>query len=148
MLFRSANEIRSFVDSEGGNGRLKVERALLAQALEDAQAIVGHMIEDLMTADASAEGGDVRNIYKVGLNTSRLLMVLGDVVCAWLMLRGAQVALDKLAGDVSAKDQAFYEGKVAAARFFAATVLPELTARRAVAEATDNALMDLPEAAF
>ena len=45
-------------------------------------------------------------------------MVLGDVVCAWLLLRGAEVALEKLAGEVSAKDKAFYEGKVAAAQFF------------------------------
>ena len=48
-------------------------------------------------------------------------MVLGDVVCAWLLLRQAEVALEKLAGDVSAKDKAFYEGKVAAAQFFART---------------------------
>ena len=82
------------------NGRLKVERQLLATALEDANAIVGHMINDLMSADASSEGGDIRNIYKVGLNTSRLLMVLGDVVCAWLLLRGAEVALEKLSGEV------------------------------------------------
>jgi alkylation response protein AidB-like acyl-CoA dehydrogenase len=143
-----AGEIRAFVESEGGNGRLKVERGLLATALEDAQAMVGHMIEDLMSADASAEGGDVRNIYKVGLNTSRLLMALGDVVCAWLLLRGAQVALDKLAGEVSAKDQAFYEGKVAAAQFFAQTNLPRLTAERRIAEHTNLALMDLDEAAF
>ena len=143
-----ANEIQAFVQSEGGNGRLKVERALLATALEDAQAIVGHMINDLMSADASAEGGDVRNIYKVGLNTSRLLMVLGDVVCAWLLLRGAEVALDKLAGDVSAKDKAFYEGKVAAAQFFAQTNLPRLSAERAIAERTDLSLMDLDESAF
>ena len=34
--------------------------------------------------------------------------------------------------------RAFYEGKVAAARFFARTVLPRLTAERAIAEATDN----------
>jgi hypothetical protein len=106
------------------------------------------MIEDLMSADASAEGGDVRNIYKVGLNTSRLLMALGDVVCGWLMLRGAQVALDKLAGEVSAKDQSFYEGKVAAAQFFARTTLPRLSAERVIAEHTDLALMDLDEAAF
>ncbi len=77
-----AKEIEGFIASEAGNGRLKVERALLATALEDANAIVGHMINDLMSADASAEGGDLRNIYKVGLNTTRLLMVLGDVVCA------------------------------------------------------------------
>jgi alkylation response protein AidB-like acyl-CoA dehydrogenase len=143
-----AAEIQKFLEAEGGNGRLKVERGLLAQALEDAQAIVGSMINDLMSADASAEGGDVRNIYKVGLNTSRLLMALGDVVCAWLLLRGAEVALGKLAGKVTAKDQAFYEGKIAAAQFFAQNTLPRLAAERRIAESTDLALMDLDEAAF
>jgi hypothetical protein len=143
-----AKEIEAFISSEAGNGRLKVERGLLAHALEDANAIVGAMINDLMSADASAEGGDVRNIYKVGLNTSRLLMALGDVVCAWLLLRGADVALTKLAGDVSDKDKTFYEGKVAAAQFFAQTVLPRISAERAIAEATDLALMDLSEDSF
>ncbi len=142
-----AKEIETFIASGAGNGRLKVERALLATALEDANAIVGHMINDLMSADASAEGGDLRNIYKVGLNTTRLLMALGDVICAWLLLRGAEVALEKLAGDAG-KDTAFYEGKVAAAQFFAQTNLPRLTAERAIAEATDLSLMDLDESAF
>jgi hypothetical protein len=143
-----AKEIEAFIASEAGNGRLKVERGLLATALADANAIVGAMINDLMSADASAEGGDVRNIYKVGLNTSRLLMALGDVVCAWLLLRGADVALTKLAGDVTAKDQAFYEGKVAAAQFFAQNMLPRLASERAIAESTDLALMDLAEDSF
>jgi hypothetical protein len=142
-----ANEIQKFLDSEAGNGRLKVERELLATALEDANAIVGHMINDLMSADASSEGGDVRNIYKVGLNTTRLLMALGDVVCAWLLLRQAEIALAKLAGDAG-KDRAFYEGKVAAAQFFAHYNLPKIHAERAIAEATDLSLMDLDEAAF
>jgi alkylation response protein AidB-like acyl-CoA dehydrogenase len=143
-----AGEVEKFVKSEAGNGRLKVERELLATGLEDAQAIVGAMINDLMSADPNAENGDIRNVYKVGLNTTRLLMVLGDVVCSWLLLRGAEVALDKLGGEVSAKDKAFYEGKVAAAKFFATTVLPKVTAERAVAEATDLSLMDLDESSF
>ncbi len=147
-----AGEIEAFITSEAGNGRLKVERQLLATALEDAQAIVGAMINDLMSTVATGSTGEgdanIRNIYKVGLNTSRLLMALGDVVCAWLLLRGAEVALDKLAGEVSAKDQSFYEGKVAAAQFFAQTNLPRISAERAIAEHTDLALMDLDEAAF
>jgi hypothetical protein len=101
-----------------------------------------------MSADASAEGGDIRNIYKVGLNTSRLLMALGDVVCAWLLLRGADIALGRLAGDLPPKEKAFYEGKVAAAQFFAQTNLPRISAERTIAEHTDLALMDLDEAAF
>ncbi|MFL6173717.1 MAG: acyl-CoA dehydrogenase, partial [Marmoricola sp.] len=142
------NEIDAFIKSEAGNGRLKVERELLAKALEDAGALVGNMISTLMSADESAEGGNIQNIYKVGLNTSRLLMVLGDVVCAWLLLRGAEVALSKLAGEVSASDKAFYEGKVAAAQFFARQQLPRLTAEVAIAEGTDLSLMELDEAAF
>lgn len=146
-----AKEIEAFITSEAGNGRLKVERQLLATGLEDANAIVAHMINDLMSADASAEGGDLRNIYKVGLNTSRLLMALGDVVCAWLLLRQAEIALAKLGGGdaaLKAGDKAFYEGKVAAAQFFAQTNLPRLSAERAIAEGIDLALMDLDEAAF
>ena len=142
-----AGEIETFLKSEAGNGRLKNERELLATALEDAQAIVGAMINDLMSADPNAEGGNLHNIYKVGLNTSRLLMVLGDVVCSWLLLRQAEVALEKLSGDAG-KDKSFYEGKVAAAQFFARTVLPKVTAERAIAEATDLSVMELDESAF
>jgi hypothetical protein len=142
-----AGEIEGFVKSEAGNGRLKVERELLATALEDGNAIVATMIEQLMSADVNAEGGDLRNIYKVGLNTTRLLMVLGDIVCSWLLLRQAEVALAALGGETG-RDQSFYEGKVAVARFFAATQLPLLTAHRTIVEHADNSLMDVPEAAF
>lgn len=137
-----AGEISKFIESGAGNGRLKNERELLATALEDANAIVGHMINELMSSQE-----DTRNIYKVGLNTTRLLMVLGDVVCAWLLLRQAEIALEKLGGDPG-KDRAFYEGKVAAAQFFAQTNLPRLTAERAIAESVDLGLMDLSEDAF
>jgi hypothetical protein len=143
-----AGEIRSFLASEAGNGRLKNERALLATALEDAQAIVATLVDDLMSAAPGAANGNPANVYKVGLNTTRLLMALGDVVCGWLLLRQADVALGRLAGPVSASDQAFYEGKVAAAQFFARTVLPGLSAERAIAEATDLSLMELDESAF
>ncbi len=141
-----ANEIKTFVEDEQGNPQLKNERALLAKALEDANTLVGQLVNDLMSADVNS-GGDLRNIYKVGLNTSRLLMTLGDVVVAWLLLRGAEVALAALSGDAGS-DKAFYEGKVAAAQFFAAEVLPKVSAEVAIAQATDLSLMDLDESAF
>jgi hypothetical protein len=143
-----AGEVEKFLTSEAGNGRLKVERGLLAKALEDGNAIVSTMIGQLMSADVNVDGGDLRNIYKVGLNSSRLLMALGDIVCAWLLLRQAEVALTKLGGDVSDKDKSFYEGKVAAAQFFAHNVLPKVSAERAIAASVDLSLMDLSEDAF
>jgi alkylation response protein AidB-like acyl-CoA dehydrogenase len=137
------NEIRVFLDADSGNGRLKDERALLATALGELQAMLGCMIDFVMSAQQ-----DPRNTYKVGQQTVRLLMSTGDVLIGWLLLRQAEVALAALDGEVSPKDQAFYQGKVAAASFFARNILPELTARRAIVESTDNALMDVPEAAF
>ena len=137
-------EIGTFAAGQDGNGRLKEERALLATAATEVQAMVGAMVGQLTSAQE-----DVRQVYKVGQNTTRLLMSLGDLVVGWLLVRQAAVAVAALdAGSASAKDRAFYEGKVAAAHFFTATVLPELTARRAVVEATDNALMDVPEESF
>jgi hypothetical protein len=134
-------EIAEFAKSDAGNGQLKAERELLETALEDVQTMVASMVEFLTDA-----GEDPRSVYKVGLNTTRLLLGLGDLVIGWLLLRQADVALTRLTA--GGADQAFYAGKVAAARFFAATRLPLLTAERAIAEATDLDLMDLPEAAF
>jgi hypothetical protein len=87
-------------------------------------------------------------IYKVGLNATRLLMVLGDVVIAWLLCRQAEIALNRLGEELSPADHAFYTGKVAAAQFFCATQLPKIAAERAIVEATTTDLMDVPEEAF
>src|SRR3954453_6012310 len=141
-LGKLAAEIQEFAKDTSGNDPLAKERGLLAQALEDVQGIVNHMVNDLM---GSVE--ETRNVYKVGLNTTRALMGLGDLVVGWLLLRQAAVATEKV-GAATGRDRAFYEGKIASARWFAASVFPELTSKRAIAEATDLSLMDLDETAF
>ena len=102
------------------------------------------MVTALMaSADQPAE------VYKVGLNTTRLLMALGDLVIGWLLATHAEIALRRLDEiDAGHPDRDFYAGKLAAARFFAATVLPRLAAERAIAEETTLDLMELPEGAF
>ncbi len=137
-----AGEIQGFLDAESGNGRLKEERALLATALGDVQGMLGTLTGYLLASQQ-----EVTNLYKVGQHTVRLLMAIGDLLVGWLLLRQAEVALTALAGDAG-KDQAFYEGKVAVARFFAKTQLPLLTAQRAIVEQADNTLMEVPESAF
>jgi hypothetical protein len=142
-LTRLLTEVQELAKGEAGNGALARERVGLAEALEAFQGIVGTMVGFLTSSQ-----DDPRNIYKVGLNTTRFLMSLGDLVLGWLLLRQAEVSLDALAAGATGRDKAFYEGKVASARFFCASVLPELATRRAMAEATDLSLMELDEAAF
>jgi hypothetical protein len=74
-------------------------------------------------------------------------MASGDVVVGYLLLKGAAVAAEKLP-NASSKDKAFYQGKIAAAKFFAANVLPGVTLARKLSENVDLDLMDLDEAAF
>ncbi|HJY59065.1 MAG TPA: acyl-CoA dehydrogenase, partial [Streptosporangiaceae bacterium] len=137
-------KVREFAAADGGNGRLKAERAALADAAAQVEGIATAMTGYLM---ASAE--QPAEIYKAGLNTTRLLMALGDLVIGWLLLTHAEVALRKLDElDAGAPDHDFYAGKLAAARFFAATVLPRLAAERKMAEETTLDLMDLPEGGF
>ena len=138
----SPTQIQEFAKADVGAAGSTSERELLGKALEDVQGIVGDMVGDLHAADPR-EGGDVANLYKVGQNTTRLLLAAGDLVVGWLLLRQAEVALSRARPAApAAKDTDFYEGKVAAARFFARASCRRLAAERAIAEATDNALMD------
>lgn len=137
-----SEEIKKFLAGAQDNEELSGSLDNLAKAAVDLEAIVGTMITDL-----TATGEDVKNIYKVGLNTTRLLMASGDVVVGYLLLKGAVVASEKLR-NASAKDAPFYQGKIAAAKFFATNVLPGVSAERALAETVDNGLMELDEAAF
>ena len=139
-----SNEITQFLESISDEGRLKEDAALLKTALDDLGAIVGAMFNQLMSGQE-----DVTNVYKVGQNTTRLLMSAGDLMVGYLLLRQAKVALGKLdSNGLSQADRDFYAGKTAVAHFFATTVLPELTARRQAAENIDNSLMDVAEASF
>jgi alkylation response protein AidB-like acyl-CoA dehydrogenase len=141
-LGKLAGEIKDFANSEAGNGQLKEERALLLEAVENVEQMVG-----LMVGHAMASAEDKREVYKVGLNSTRLLFAFGDVVLAWLLLRQAEVALTRIDG-ADAADKDFYTGKIAAARFFAEQFLPRLAAELRIAQGVTLDLMDVPESAF
>ncbi|TXC97912.1 acyl-CoA dehydrogenase [Streptomyces sp. ISID311] len=137
-----SEEIKQFLADNTGGEELAEARGELAKAAADLEAIVGTMLTDLAATEK-----DVKSIYKVGLNTTRVLMASGDVVIGYLLLKGAAVAAGKLAG-ASAKDKPFYTGKVAAAKFFAHNILPGVGVQRGLAESVDQSLMELDEAAF
>jgi hypothetical protein len=142
-----AGEIAEFLataqSGASGDGRFKEELALLATASEDLQLMVGRLVGYTLAAQQ-----DPASIYRVGEHAVTLLMSAGDVLIGYLLLRQAQVAQAALDAGAAERDVPFYTGKLAVARWFARNVLPELSARRAVVEAADTSLMEVPEAAF
>ena len=136
-------QIESFIDSEEARPELVDARKQLATAVDDLQAWVATMTGYLIDSQQSAG-----ELYRVGLESVRFLLAVGDLLIGWLLLRQAETALTALDGDPSPADSAFYAGKVVCAKFFVKNVLPRLTAEREIAANVDLAVMQLREEAF
>ena len=135
-------QIKQFLDSDACGGRLAAERELLATALADVEAMIGTCFDHLMGSQ-----DDPKRLYTVGFASVRVLMAFGDLMMGWRLLVGAEVALGALDG-ASDDDKDFYNGKIAAARWFAKNELPLISATRAIVADLDNELMELDESAF
>ncbi len=133
-----AKEMGAYTQS---GGPLIEEKVALKKALDDLNAIIGVLVGHAMNSQSDAE-----EIYKVGLNTSRCLMAVGDIITAWLLLRQAEIALSKSSS--AGKDADFYAGKVASAQFFVKNYLPHIATDREIVETTDNSIMEISEDAF
>ena len=131
-------EIAAFVAT---GGELAEEKAALGKSLEDLNAMVGTLVGFAMESQE-----DVEKIYKAGLNTTRLLMSVGEVIIAWLLLRQAEIAIAKSVDP--GRDADFYAGKIASAKFFVRTVLPHLKAELKIVMAESGEIMEIPESAF
>ncbi|HME14586.1 MAG TPA: acyl-CoA dehydrogenase [Mycobacterium sp.] len=121
---------------------LRPHAELLCTALDDVRTMTASLTGYLL---AAAE--NPTEIYKVGLASVRFLLAVGDLLIGWRLLVQADIAQAALA-TAPTKDEAFYQGKIATARFFAQNMLPNLTALRGIIDSIDDGIMQLPEAAF
>ena len=138
-----AGQIQAFLESDSARPEIASAREALATALADLQAMVATMTGYLVGSQQ-----EPRELYRLGLESVRFLLAVGDVVIGWLLLTHAEVALAALDGDPSERDRAFYSGKVASAQFFAESVLPRLASDRTIVESVTLNAMDLAEEAF
>ncbi|MGB3827272.1 MAG: acyl-CoA dehydrogenase [Ornithinimicrobium sp.] len=142
-----SQRVLALVKGGGAQDAFSREREILGTALTQFQSMVEFLVGRAMAADPRS-GGEPSEIYAVGQHTTRLLLAAGDLLIGWLLLRQAEIAEAALSAPVSPADHDFYTGKVAAARFFAAEVLPRLTSDAIVVTAGGSGVMDLPESAF
>jgi alkylation response protein AidB-like acyl-CoA dehydrogenase len=141
-LMRLAEEIAETVTGVGDNDQFRVERELLGTALADVQGQLGVMTGHMMNSPE-----DPSRVYNAALHANSLLESLAELLMGWLLVRHAEIALAAVA-DARGADRFFLEGKVAAARWFAANVLPKAELRRTLAEQEQGDLMELTDAAF
>jgi hypothetical protein len=85
----------------------------------------------------------------VPLYANRFLELMSEITVAWLLLEGAIIADEKKRTTAkSHPDQAFYDGKLYAALYYARNVLPgvEVKAKQLLEE--DMSALEIPDAAF
>ncbi len=141
-LAHVVTQIEAFLKADT-HAELAGAKAALSTALDDVRAMTVTLTGYLMGSQQ-----DSRELYRLGLESVRFLLAVGDLLIGWLLLRHADIALAALDAGPGDRDRDFYRGKVTVAKFFAANMLPRLSAERRIAEATDLAVMDLDEAAF
>jgi alkylation response protein AidB-like acyl-CoA dehydrogenase len=114
---------------------LAIERSALDKALNEIDAIFAALL-----------GKMGESIYHVGLQGNRVLFALAEVVIGWLLVRQAEVALTRR--EKNPGDRAFYDGKLAAVRFYCRNVLPGIGLTRKLVEESTLELMELSDESF
>lgn len=115
----------------------------IADLREKVIAAQGSLIEIMQHLAQIGMGGEV-NLYMA--NSSLFLRVFSEVCVAWQWLKQAGVAQRAL--DAGTDEEAFYKGKVAAARFFMNNVLPLTHASAQVILSGERGALDFEDAWF
>ena len=92
-LAHVVSQITDLLGSDTARPELADGRTLLATALGDMQGMVAAMTGYLMGAQENA-----RELYRLGLESVRFLLAVGDLLIGWLLLNQAEIALNALGG--------------------------------------------------
>ncbi|HOO45095.1 MAG TPA: acyl-CoA dehydrogenase [Deltaproteobacteria bacterium] len=130
---------------------------------EDVQAGINTLADIVMFFSSCVKDG--KFFVPVG-NAQPFLMMMGKIVCSWLLLCEAAIARDKLkdlcsfkgvnqsdpaglAGFIKVnKDAAFYDGKIKTARYFIKNVLPEIDGTVKAIRSEDISIMEMANESF
>ena len=136
---RFAKEIGDLVDSLQGDESFTQESEALAAGAEGLQKV----LKAYMGFFASGKQEQIL------VSATRCLDMFSKLACAKLLMDGAKIAQAALAGlSEEDRDRGFYEGKIAAARYYARNLLPIATAQAEVIAQADDTAMTMPDAGF
>ncbi len=144
---------------QNGGANLQAFLADVAQFVQkhNADPILGPATKTLALAQEALGGNAMRllmwfqtgNIGLVPLQANRYLEMMAETTVAWMLLEGAAIALEKkksLAPDHA--DAAFYDGKVAAALYYARNVLPGVEFKGKLMGDEDKSPLEIPDHGF
>jgi hypothetical protein len=144
---------------QAGGANLQMYLADVAAFVKkhSADATLGPAVKTLALAQEALGGCAMRllmwfqtgKLAMVPLHANRYLEMMSETTVAWMLLEGAAIALEKKKGAAAGHaDAAFYDGKVAAALYFARNVLPTVELKAKLMADEDTTPIDIADAAF
>jgi alkylation response protein AidB-like acyl-CoA dehydrogenase len=121
---------------------------------------LGPLVKELAAAHEAVAGTAMRlvawfqsgRMTMVPLAANRMLEMMSELCCGWLLLDAARIAQDKMKalapGEETAQDRAFYMGKLLTASFFAKNVLPHAKLSAEILAREDTSAIDMPLSGF
>lgn len=137
--------------------------AVIKDLAEDVQTAINTLTDVIMFCSACSREG---KFYILLENAHPFLMMMGKIVCSWLLLCEAAIAQETLLElcsingvtcsdpqDLSRfikknKDAAFYDGKIKTARYFIKNVLPEINGMVKAIKSEDVSIMEIADESF
>ena len=144
---------------QAGGANLQAYLADVAQFVQkhSANATLGGAVKTLAAAQEALAGSAMRmltwfqtgKLAMVPLHANRFLEMMSETTVAWMLLEGAAIALErKQTVAAGHPDGAFYDGKVAAALYYARNVLPGVELKARLMGEEDTSPLDVADAAF
>ncbi len=123
-------------------------------------ARIGALVKELGVAHEAVAGMAMRllswfqsgRMEMVPLAANRVLEMMSELCCAWLLCDAARIADAALqalpAGEAGAAERAFYEGKVHVATYFVRNILPHAKHTAEILAKEDTSALDMPLGGF
>ncbi|MUL78728.1 acyl-CoA dehydrogenase [Mycolicibacterium sp. CBMA 226] len=115
-------QVQTFVDGPPPE-QLDAGVEQLRTALAEVRAMTSTLVDYQQQSRTNPQ-----DVYRVGMQSVPYLLAVGDLVIGWLLLWQADVALGAIERGGPEHEQAFYDGKIVTAMFFALNMLPRLSA--------------------
>ena len=136
-LRRFCHPVQEFLDAEAATAEMTEFVEPTAKAFERLQRASAWLAQEAM-----------KNPNEAGAAATDYLHLFGWVTFAYLWARSAKVAQTRLAAGAIGEEKAFYEAKIATARFFMNRMLPRHSAHFSQILAGSKSMMEFPDAAF
>ncbi len=151
---------RKLGQNGGGNTQAFLNDIATFIGKYEGHAFVGPMLKELSAAHEALAGTTMKllgwfqggNLAMVPLAANRYLEMMSEVACGWLLLEGARIAHDAIAGLPAGaegdRDRAYYEGKKQSAAYFARNILPGVKSKAEILGREDSSPLEISDAAF